>query len=194
MGLLSLEQSKAAYRTDFALYGVTVTGLAIYLAWAVAASQRWTLVAWALLGLAGWTPIEYALHRFVLHGLPPFRAWHALHHARPTALVFAPTVLSGSLIGGVVFLPLLGLSGWWRACALTLGVLAGYLAYTLTHHAMHHGHRGSAWLMRRKRWHAQHHRVGARGCYGVTSAFWDRVCGTDEAPRRGATPHTGDST
>lgn len=78
MGLLSLEHSKAAYRADLALHGAAVAGL------------------------AGWTAIEYAMHRFVLHGMPPFRAWHALHHARPSARIGAPTLLSGSLIVGAL--------------------------------------------------------------------------------------------
>jgi hypothetical protein len=43
---------------------------------------QWQLVAWALGGLGGWTLIEYGLHRFVLHRLPPFQAMQELHHQR----------------------------------------------------------------------------------------------------------------
>ena len=130
-------------------------------------------------GLAGWTVIEYLLHRFVLHGLQPFSRWHAEHHSRPTALICSPTSLSASLITVLVFLPALALAGLWPACALTFGVLTGYLAYAVTHHATHHWRSEAAWLLRRKRWHALHHRASRPpGHYGVTSGFWDHVFGS----------------
>ncbi|MET0518416.1 MAG: sterol desaturase family protein [Burkholderiaceae bacterium] len=138
-----------------------------------------------LLGLLAWSWLEYALHRFVLHGLPPFAAWHQLHHQRPRALICAPTLFSGGLIGLLVFAPALLLSGLWQACALTLGVLLGYLAYSWIHHLAHHGHVDARWLRRRQHWHALHHRRAAaeqRACYGVSTAFWDHVFGT--LPRR----------
>ena len=190
MGLLTLEHSKAAYRTDFALYASAVAGLAAFLLLAGPEARRLAIATCALAGLLGWTAIEYALHRFVLHGLPPFRRWHAEHHDRPTALICAPTILSAALITLLVFLPALLIGGRWHACALTLGVLAGYLAYAVTHHATHHAthHRrtDNAWLRRRKRWHALHHNTGQPGCYGVTSPFWDHVFGSSRASARSA--------
>lgn len=185
MGLFSLEHGKAAYRIDFALYGVAVLGLAAFLLAGTPHVPRLEVVAYTLLGLASWTGIEYALHRFVLHGVQPFKGWHEQHHQRPTALIGAPTILSATLIATLVFLPALALSDVRHACALTLGVLAGYLAYGITHHATHHWRAESAWLKRRKRWHALHHHGLAQpGCFGVTSAFWDHVFGTTGGPRR----------
>ena len=179
MSVFALEHGKAAYRADFVLYAAVVTGLATFLLYADPHGQRLQSLAWTLLGLASWTAIEYALHRYVLHSLQPFTRWHAEHHQRPTALICAPTILSGSLIGTLVFLPGWLMLGLWSACALTLGVLIGYLAYAVTHHATHHWRAESAWLKRRKRWHALHHHGGDRqGCYGVTSAFWDHVFGS----------------
>jgi sterol desaturase/sphingolipid hydroxylase (fatty acid hydroxylase superfamily) len=178
MALLSIEHSRAAYRADFALYAGAVAVLAACLLSRTGGPAQWLqLAACTLGGLAGWTAIEYGLHRFVLHGLQPFARWHVLHHQRPTALICAPTLLSGGLIGGLIFLPAWLVSDLWHAVALTLGVLIGYLAYALTHHATHHWRPKGAWLKRRKQWHARHHRHGAPAtCYGVTSAFWDRVC------------------
>jgi hypothetical protein len=69
------------------------------------------LVALALLGLVAWTLLEYALHRFVLHGLQPFRTWHAEHHRRPRALIGTPTILSATLIAALGGHPA---SGWRR--------------------------------------------------------------------------------
>ena len=176
MGLFSLEHSKAAYRLDFAVYGAAVAALAAVLLVAAPREQGWQIVALVLLGLASWTAIEYALHRFVLHGLQPFSRWHAEHHQRPQALICAPTLVSASLIAALIFLPALLMGGVWRGCALTLGVLTGYLAYAITHHATHHWRSDNAWLQRRKRCHALHHHAALEpGGYGVTSAFWDHV-------------------
>ena len=184
MGLMSLEHSRAAYRADFALYAAAVAGLAAFLLVAGPQERRGAIMTFALLGLLAWTAIEYGLHRFVLHGLPPFRRWHLEHHERPSALICAPTLVSASLIAALVFLPALLLGDLWRACALTLGVLAGYLAYAITHHATHHWRTDNAWFKRRKRWHALHNHAGPPGCYGVTSAFWDLVFGSSRSKAR----------
>ncbi len=175
MGLLKFEHSRLAYVTDFALYSLTVVGLLAYLIAYSPFGHELQMLGLVLLGLAGWTAIEYALHRFVLHGLRPFSRWHAEHHQRPTALICAPTILSASLIVILVFLPAWLISDVWRACALTLGIMTGYLSYAITHHAIHHWRTDNAWLKQRKRWHVLHHHINQPGYYGVTSGFWDYV-------------------
>ncbi len=107
MQLFSLEHGKWAYRADFFLYGSAAAALAMYLVLAGPRPQRWEMAVFALLGLAGWTLIEYALHRFVLHGLRPFSEWHTEHHRRPTALIYTPTALTAAMIVGFVFMPAL---------------------------------------------------------------------------------------
>ena len=187
MSLLTMEHGKLAYRADFVLYGLSVGALAAFLLASVPPGQRLGAAAMTALGLVGWTLVEYLIHRFVLHGLAPFDRWHEEHHHRPTALICAPTILSASLIFALVFLPALALGNVWQACALTLGLLAGYLLYAITHHATHHWQANSAWLKRRKRWHALHHHgAGRRAGFGVTSAVWDHVFAS--VPLRGATP------
>lgn len=184
--LFTLEHGKMAYRVDFALYAIAVVMLAAFLVLASPRAQRLHMLAFSLLGLGGWTLVEYGLHRFVLHGVQPFRRWHLQHHQRPVALICAPTILSASLFAVLVFFPALMLGNVWSACAVTLGMLGGYLAYAITHHATHHWRAGHDWLRQRKRWHALHHASdGAQPCcYGVTSAFWDYVFGTARQPRR----------
>ena len=182
MHLFSIEHGKWAYRADFALYGAAMVGLGSFLLVAAPAQMRVPVAALVLGGLIGWTAIEYALHRFVLHGLRPFSTWHAEHHRRPVALICTPTLLSATLIAALVFVPAWMVGGLWRACALTLGVLAGYVAYAVTHHATHHWHADNDWSRKRKRWHALHHGSVARpGHFGVTSGFWDRVFGSHGA-------------
>ena len=178
MRLTSFEHGKLAYRADFALYGTAVLLLGTALL-AVGPRAHWLeLVAFGAAGLAGWSAIEYGLHRFVLHGLEPFRRWHALHHDRPTALICTPTVLTATLFALLVFLPALALSDLWSASSLTLGLLIGYQGYAITHHALHHWRGDNAWLRRLKRSHARHHHGAQPCCYGVTTTFWDRVFGS----------------
>jgi cyclopropane-fatty-acyl-phospholipid synthase len=179
MGLISLEHGSLAYRADLAFYGLTVTGLGTLIALAAPSDQHLRLMLWLAAGLTGWTGIEYALHRFVLHGLAPFSRWHGAHHERPHALICTPTLMSAALIVGLVALPAVLLLGRWPAAGFTLGVLTGYLAYSIAHHATHHWGADNPWLHERKRWHALHHRRVARpGHFGVTSSLWDRACGT----------------
>ena len=181
MDFFALEHSRRAYRNDFALYGAAVVALATVVFAMGPVASRLQTGGYALIGLAGWTAVEYGLHRFVLHGLQPFQRWHAEHHQRPRALICAPTMLSATLIAALVFLPTLVLGDLWRACALTLGLVAGYLGYAVTHHATHHWRTDDVWLKQRKQWHALHHHASQPECYGVTSGFWDHVFRT--APR-----------
>jgi len=181
---LTLEHGKAAYRADFLVYGITISILAVFLA-ITAPSDAWQkILVLVLLGLAGWTFVEYVLHRFVLHGLQPFKRWHLEHHRRPAALICTPTILSSSLIALLVFLPSLLLSDLWSASALTLGLLIGYMGYAVVHHAIHHWHGKNAWLKQLKRWHGMHHHSSEFVGYGVTSAFWDHALGTAHAKPR----------
>ena len=175
MSLFNLEHSQTAYRADFALYGAAILALASYLIWSNPRGERLELLILGVAGLMSWTLIEYVLHRFVLHGVQPFQRWHRMHHERPTALICAPTLLSAALVVSLVFLPALLVGDLWRACALTLGLLIGYLAYAVTHHAVHHWPATNQWLASRKRAHALHHHLRQSGFYGVTSGFWDEV-------------------
>lgn len=65
--------------------------------------------------------------------------------------------------------------GLVQACAVTLGVLAGYLVYTAVHHAIHHWQINSQWFAARKRFHHLHHHQDETHRFGVTNSFWDNV-------------------
>jgi cyclopropane-fatty-acyl-phospholipid synthase len=188
MGLLTTEHGRAGYFADFVVYTMTSTALALLLAIVAPYERRTELLAFALLGLGAWTLVEYVLHRFVLHGMQPFRAWHAEHHRRPRALIGTPTILSTALIAALVFLPVLVLSDLWLASALTFGLLTGYMVYAIVHHAIHHWRAETAWLRQIKRHHALHHSpVAAASRFGVTSALWDVVFRTNGTPLTRAT-------
>jgi len=193
MEVFKLEHSKPAYIADFVLYGLSIISLSWFLMFAKPQAPNLDIILLIFCGLVFWTFIEYGLHRFVLHGIEPFTQWHATHHKRPTALICAPTILSAMLILVLVFVPSLWLMNVWRACALTLGVLIGYFAYALTHHAIHHWHINNAWLKQRKTSHFLHHQLHHQAdeliakqskkykkdcCYGVTSGVLDKVFNT----------------
>ncbi|MEY4766994.1 MAG: hypothetical protein RI907_3667 [Pseudomonadota bacterium] len=176
---LQIEHSPGSYRTDFAVHAVTVALMAIYLITAAPPARQVTLGLAAWLAAIGWSLLEYVLHRFVLHGIQPFKGWHAAHHSTPRALICTPIVLSATLIATLVFLPAWLLGDRWLATALTFGLLAGYLMYTATHHAIHHWRADGIWIRQRKHCHALHHDPGRpAGYYGVTSRLWDDVMGT----------------
>jgi hypothetical protein len=172
--LFTIEHTLYEYRADFVVYAAAWLSLLSYLTLATPAAMRWSVASLSIVGIATWSLIEYVVHRFVLHGLRPFSDWHTAHHQHPTALICTPTVLSAALVVSLVFLPALALAGLWHAWGLTFGILSGYLAYTVPHHAMHHGRTAARWLQVRRRWHAMHHAAGS-GHYGVTSALWDCV-------------------
>jgi cyclopropane-fatty-acyl-phospholipid synthase len=178
MNPFPLEHGRVAYFADFVLYALAVACMAAVLFQGGPGISRAELAAYALAGFAGWTLVEYAMHRFVLHGLDPFRRWHALHHERPTARIGTPTVLSMLVFVVFAFLPASLLAGPWRGGAITLGLVAGYFAYALVHHGTHHWSARIAWFNRRKRWHALHHHGKHPSCFGVTTGIWDRVFGT----------------
>ncbi len=185
MTIFYIEHGKAAYQADFVLYGVSILMLTLFLSFSVPTDEYIPVVLYVLLGLCSWTALEYALHRFILHRVPPFCHWHAEHHRRPRALIFTPTFCSGSLIAFLVFLPATLMTNPWRASGLTLGVLSGYFVYSVTHHAIHHWRSRVAWLKQRKLWHAEHHRqTEASSHFGVTNAFWDHVLGSGRTCRR----------
>lgn len=175
MKIFTLEHAPASYFADFVLYPLTIAAsvAALLVHQPVA---RWPgLALICLLGLVAWSLMEYALHRYILHGVQPFKRWHAEHHDRPFALIGTSTIASLLLFAVLVFLPLAALVGKWPALAATVGVMIGYLFYVTVHHASHHWKARGAWMQTRKRAHARHHLTGNHGWYGVTTSFWDRV-------------------
>jgi len=104
--------------------------------------------------------------------------WLLLEEGREGGFSLPPPVpiLTASVATGLVFVPVWMMGGLPRACALMLGLLIGYVTYSVTHHAVHHWTCDGAWLRGRKRWHSLHHRPRQpAGRYGVTTAFWDHV-------------------
>jgi len=176
--LIRVEQSKTAYAVDFLAYLLAISVLSLYLIWVGFSRHTFIIPLLIILGFISWTLIEYLLHRYLLHGVEPFRQWHMQHHSRPTALICTPTLVSSGSISLFIFIPAWLVGNLWVASAITLGLLIGYLGYAITHHAIHHWRASSVWLTQRKVWHFRHHANHLPICYGVTSGYWDVVFNT----------------
>jgi sterol desaturase/sphingolipid hydroxylase (fatty acid hydroxylase superfamily) len=132
------------------------------------------------LGVAAWTLVEYLLHRVLFHHAPLLSELHERHHEDTRQLIGTPvwaSVLSGLV---VVAAPCWLLLGFELATAATAGMAAGYLYYVYGHYAAHYGRPSpGSYFARVRLRHARHHHLSDQGNFGVTTAFWDRVFGTE---------------
>ena len=170
--------SRLAYYIDFVISAGLVVGLAGYTISVAASIELGQWLLYAGLGAAGWTLIEYAVHRVIYHHAPYFRDLHDAHHAQPNAYIGAPPLIGIIIIVAVFFAPVVKVSHV-AATGLTAGVLLGYMAYMLIHHAAHYWVlTPTSWLYRTRRHHALHHYNSNRGNFGITTSFWDHAFGT----------------
>ena len=124
--------------------------------------------------------IEYAYHRWVLHGPPSIaRRGHLQHHDDPTALVSAPlffvTSVALLLAWLLSFAVGAGLSG-----LIVGGLYAGYNYFAVVHHLQHRRNTALTAIPYYRRLehlhHLHHHRQVVN--FGISTTFWDRVFGT----------------
>lgn len=150
---------------------------AIYLALFVHALARGHGVIGFGLGLFVWTFLEYATHRWVLHGFTgrTYDFLHGGHHRHPHDVRRAHVPLTHSLaIAALLHAAAFAVFDAWSWLA---GLLFGYVTFEVMHALLH-----SRWRRfvgrRLKTHHARHHHVDERGGFGVSTRFWDRVFGT----------------
>jgi hypothetical protein len=74
------KQKKAAYLADFVLYRIAVFLSALFLLIQEPQSQATGLFSLFAVDLLLWTALEYFIHCFILHGVPPFQQWHEEHN------------------------------------------------------------------------------------------------------------------
>ncbi|MEO6149031.1 MAG: sterol desaturase family protein [Mucilaginibacter sp.] len=138
-------------------------------------------------GLFIWTLTEYIMHRFVFHYVPkaPWALrihfiFHGVHHDYPSdakRLVMPPSA-SIPLAAAFYFLfdwllPNTYITGFFP------GFIVGYLAYDISHYAIHHfNFKGNFWK-RIKQHHMLHHYSDPSKGYGVSSPLWDKIFRSD---------------
>lgn len=123
-----------------------------------------TSVLLFLAGVVLYTFVEYAVHRWILHG--PLIAHHRTHHQRPES----GESLSWAIVL-VVTLATVALFGF----ALALGLLLAWAASREVHERLHA--EAPEWMLPLKAHHDGHHHQADTN-YGVTNTLWDRVFNT----------------
>ena len=179
MKVLTIEHSRIGYFIDSAFYLAAILLLSGFILLSAPSHTWFETTLYVVAGLVIWSLLEYAMHRFVLHRINPFRRLHEEHHRQPQALLATPTFLSAALIIVFVFLPATLLSNLQIGCGITLGVTTGYFAFGVVHYAVHHSRLHGTWLVQRRRLHALHHRFPDRH-FGVTMSIWDRIFHTEK--------------
>lgn len=140
-----------------------------------------------VLGIFVWTATEYVLHRYLFHFVPKSNwglrlhfIFHGVHHDYPRdskRLVMVPSV-SIPLAALFYFLFSLFLTQV-HLYAFFPGFIIGYLAYDMTHYAIHHANFKSSFWKKIKQHHMLHHYDDPTKGYGVSSALWDKILDSD---------------
>jgi len=180
-----MKLSKVLYFGDFFASPIAILVLAaIALAGRDYAAMGLWLIA-VLAGICAWTLVEYLVHRFIYHVVPPFERYHDAHHKAPEELIGAPSFLIIGVILVIFFTPVLLAFGLVAASGVASGALVGYYGYMLVHHASHHFEPKPGSLLYEARLrHMAHHYHATPGNYGVITSFWDHVFGTRVERRR----------
>lgn len=151
-----------------------------------AAPFEWRSLGLYLGGLFSWTFVEYVLHRFVFHWMPPGKIgarihfiFHGVHHDYPNdrlRLVMPPSV---SIPLALVFFSLYRmLLGYPAVYPFFAGFVTGYLCYDMMHYAMHHLQWKNPFWQRMKQHHMLHHYQYSDKGFGVSNPLWDYVFNT----------------
>ena len=151
-----------------------------------------TFVILFLAGFAFWTLFEYFFHRYVFHFTPKGEVqkrisflFHGVHHQYPNDKKRLVMPITLSLAVAVLLLSLTWLLfGTWT-WAYSAGFTTGYLAYDMTHYSIHYFKPPNIQFLKNV-WksHIDHHYRDSNKGYGVSSAFWDRVFGTLQKPKK----------
>lgn len=123
-------------------------------------------ILYFLLGIVVYSFVEYAVHRWVLHG--PMKRYHSEHHRNPAKRANTPFTV---LIPGFLAVWLL------VGPAMMLGTMACWAWSGALHWRLHVGRLTAAWVLDLRKHHIGHHRKGSTN-YGVSTKLWDRLFGT----------------
>jgi dihydroceramide fatty acyl 2-hydroxylase len=132
-------------------------------------------------GVLAWTLVEYLIHGVLSHRLRTFATpLHAAHHRDPHAVFTVGAWIPVALLTACG----LWLLGFGPAMLFYLGLLAGFIAYEAIHYRIHFSRPRTRMEARLRARHLAHHLRAPNEIFGVTTALWDRVFGTQPAPAR----------
>ena len=156
-------------------------------------SGRWVVAGGVVIvGFMTSGLLEYALHRWVLHGPSSMaKRAHAQHHAEPRALISTPLFVI--MTGALAIWGLLGLVLPAGVAALfVFGLYARYNYFALLHHVEHQRAKALTYvacLGRLERLHHLHHHRQVVN-FGISSTMWDRLFGTFQPTNGPATDYS----
>jgi sterol desaturase/sphingolipid hydroxylase (fatty acid hydroxylase superfamily) len=205
MSLGDLVRATVTY-PSMILYAVLVTAAVIGAVWLGAGAHPWRTLLAVGLTLAIYPPVEYLLHRYVLHARWLYKnrftadLWkriHFDHHQDPQRLDVLFGSPSNTLPAVVIFTLPLGLlvNGWAGFLVAFATGLVIFSFYEFCHCVQHLNYvPRNAWLRRIKKHHMAHHFHNETGNFGITSTFMDRVVGSfyDDPRTRPRSPHVND--
>lgn len=116
-----------------------------------------------LTGILLYSFLEYAVHRWLLHG--PMSKLHSEHHRDPDKQLSVPFKYYVP-----AFLVLWLVAGFW----LMLGTAVGWYLSSKLHDELHHGHSTARWKLGLWKHHNGHHAKVTTN-YGVSSVVWDKL-------------------
>jgi sterol desaturase/sphingolipid hydroxylase (fatty acid hydroxylase superfamily) len=192
---LHLEARKARRRFLPATVFYTAYSLGV-LALALRSAPRRPVLLWFAGGMVAWTLLEYAVHRYVLHGRFPagrtlyrrlthryFDHLHWEHHARPWDSGHVNGTLRDTLPFSAVLIGLSCLAPLRTGPVLVAGLLMAYVVEEWIHQAVHFYDFDNRYFRYIRRHHLYHHSPrGMNAGYGLTSGFWDAVWDTRFPP------------
>ena len=172
------------------LYAVLFAAAVGGAVWLGAAAHPWRTALTIGLTLLIYPPVEYLLHRFVLHARWLYKnpatasLWkriHYDHHQDPQRLDVLFGSPSNTLPAIVLFTLPLGLlvNGWPGFLVSFATGLAIFSFYEFCHCVQHLNYvPDNAWLRRIKKHHMAHHFHNETGNFGITSTVIDRLVGS----------------
>jgi sterol desaturase/sphingolipid hydroxylase (fatty acid hydroxylase superfamily) len=151
-----------------------------------------TVLLWFAGGIAAWTLLEYAVHRYVLHGRFPdgprmhqrlahkyFDSLHWEHHARPWDGNHINGTLKDTARFSAIFVALGFLAPWPGGPVFVAGLLLAYVMEEWVHQSVHFYNFDNPYFRYIRRHHLYHHSPkGMNAGYGLSSGIWDVVWNT----------------
>lgn len=125
-----------------------------------------TTIILFIAGIILYSFVEYATHRWVLHG--PMKKYHRQHHLYPAKHSQTPLIIVA---------PAMALLWWFAGPPLMLGMLACWLWSGWLHRRLHTTRTSAGWMSKLQGHHMAHHRWETTN-YGVLTVAWDRLLGT----------------
>lgn len=179
---------------------VPIIGFLIWKAFVDIQMSFLVFTAWLLIGLFVWTITEYIMHRYIFHFYPSSKIgkrihfiFHGVHHDYPNdakRLVMPPSAsIPMALALYLLFLYILPAG---TIFAFYAGFLIGYLFYDMVHYALHHANFKNPFWKKLKQHHMLHHYSDSTKGYGVSSAIWDKVLGSDFIKKVNDRPDTAE--